>query len=207
MASQKKNIVFDLHGVVFRYDFKKIAQIFLKTPGKHNFILMLFYPRFWTLLFSFIKKGAVPEECIIKMATALPRLKPYIPTGIAIANAQKPYEETVEIIHALKVHGYSIYLFSNIGEQTLHQLKKIYPDILDLFDDGLSTQSTDNYLKKPNRAAFEKYSLTLGQPFHDIVFIDNKRKNIQSAKKLGIDGIFFSNPAQLYRDLIQRNLL
>ena len=199
--------VFDLHGVLFRPDYKKIAQILYQVPKKHNLLLSALTPKFLLTFFSLVKKGAVPEEFIIKLGTKIDRLYPYIQTGIEISNAQKPQKETISIITELKKNKFPQYIFSNIGEKTFLDLYQKYPEIIDLFDGVSYTSKVDDYLKKPHSQAFEKYIQMFDQKFDDLIFIDNKKKNIYAAQKLGIESILFKNSYQLHDELKKKRFI
>lgn len=199
--------VFDLHGVLFRPDYKRIAQILYQVPKKYNLFLGILNPKFLPTFLSLVKKGAVPEEFIIKLGTKIDRLRPYIKTGIEIANSQKPQVETISIVTELKKNKFPQYIFSNIGEKTFLDLYQKYPEIISLFDGVSYTSQIDDYLKKPHSQAFEKYIQMFDQKFNDLIFIDNKKKNIYAAQKLGIESILFKNSYQLYDELKKKKFI
>ena len=199
--------VFDLHGVLFKPDYQEIAHILRCTPKKYNLFMSVLSPQFWSSFLPLAKKGAVPEELIMKIGNRVPRLHSYIETGIQLSNAQKPQEKTIDIVQKLKKRGFKQYIFSNIGERIFADLYQKYPKIIDLFDGVVYTHAADDYLKKPHPKAFEKYAKTCGHALNDIIFIDNKRKNIRAAVKLGIKSILFKNSEQLYQDLKKKNFL
>jgi len=208
MIKDKKPVIaFDLHGVVFRPDYKEIARIIFAAPQKYKLFLSLLDPRFIIMMGSLIKKIAVPEEYIMKLSCAVPYLKKYVQPGIALANAQKPQIETVKLIHQLKDQNIDLFVFSNIGERTYEQLVKKFPDIMGLFKGALVTSAQDNYIKKPHPQIFKKFAEQCHQDLNNLIFIDNKHKNIHAALQYGIDGIYFKNPHQLKEELIRRNLI
>ena len=80
------------------------------------------------------------------------------------------------------------------------ELKKIHTTMFTHFDKVQSTQSADKY-GKPHAWVFTRYLTTHVPSDKQVIFIDNKKKNIVAARKLGIIGIHYKNPWQLRRVL------
>lgn len=207
MDTQQKAILFDLHGVVFKTNFKQILSILWHVKGKAKLAMIGLNPRFW---FHFIKltyHNAIPEEYVMRLIEQFNQLKPYFNTGIKLANAQYPVHKTITIIKQLKTMGYKVYIFSNIGQHTYYDLEQQYPQICALFDGFWCTSNTNNFLKKPHPDAFSQCAQQYNCSFDSIIFIDDKHKNINGARSLGIDSIYFKNSSQLIKALTLRNIM
>ena len=198
-----KVIAFDLHDVLFGMDYKKVASIAWQASPKLPLIAAPLHPRFWANFIKLIRKDAVGEEYVVRMAQWHPALKPYIATGISIINAQKPNKPVVDITKLLKKNGYKLIVFSNIGELAYKDLWTQFPDIMNLFDDAVFTQEKDDYVRKPMAGAFEKLLSKAGAPPQEILFIDNKQKNIHAAQQQGINAIHYKTPGNLLEQIKQ----
>lgn len=192
-----KVIAFDLHDVIFRMDYKKVASILWHVSPKLPLIATPFNPRFWVNFAKLIGKNAVGEEYVMRMAQWHDRLKPYRQTGIDIINAQRPIQLVVDIMQTCKKNGHSIVAFSNIGEHAYADLSKQFPEIMNLFDDTVHTTADDDYIRKPMRGAFEKLLSAAQANPEGILFIDNKQKNINAAQQYEINTIHYQSPQQL----------
>ena len=196
-------LVFDLHGVIFRFDpilavtaaTTAISKILLLRTVLNPFII-------WDVI-KLLHNSAVVEEAIMAIGYKYPNLKAIIPTALKIANAQIPIIPTVQLIKQMKRNGFRLYIFSNIGEQSANILKTKYPEIFALFDGILVTESRDNYIMKPSQAAFNKFLTKFNLEKKQIIFIDDKQSNIHIARTMGIAAIQFVNPCQC-KQLLQK---
>lgn len=185
--------VFDLHGVVFNLDLVKVIKIVLKCPHKKLLLKTLLYPRILASTLYSLRKGAIAEEILLKLAKDFPKFKELLPTGFEIINAQKPINDTVELLKALKNNGHQLYVLSNIGEQSIGMLQQQFPDIFALFSGLVASNSHDGYIKKPHALAYAKYLNTFNHKRSEIIFIDDRLKNIVAAQNLGIPALLFIN--------------
>ncbi len=198
-----KLIIFDLHNVLFRMDYRKVVHIIWHTSPKLPLITVPCNPRFWWNFFSLIKKNAVGEEYVVRMAQWHKRLQPFVATGIEIINAQKPQTIVVELIKELKNDGYTIFGLSNIGEQACKHLCSNVPDIMELFDQLIPTTIDDDYIRKPDKRAFAKALALSKHAPSETLFIDDNKRNIAAASKLSMQTIHFISPHQLKKNLAQ----
>lgn len=94
------------------------------------------------------------------------------------------FEETAETMAFLSAQGIENCILSNalplLSETAPAQIKKEY-----------RFTSFDLKLLKPNPEIYEEVRRRLGCQFDEMIFIDDKEKNVQSAAKLGIHGIVF----------------
>lgn len=91
-------------------------------------------------------------------------------------------------------------LLSNNYEDLFAHTKKLY-DLEKYFDFTFSSSSIG--FKKPEREAYEHVLKTLDAKPEEVVFIDNKEKNIVGANDLGIKTIHFKDAEQLKKELSQ----
>lgn len=192
-------IAFDLHNVVFKKKYHEMAFSALKNiPLK--LWLRVFSPYFWTKLYKFKGQSTVAEDIFRKLVSEYPELEKYRNEFIAITNAQKPINATVQLIAHLKQKGYKLYVLSNIGNDTYNQLIKRYPEIFNHFDGAFTAKLENNYCQKPDPLFYEQFKSFLLEQNEDgkqIIFVDDLKRNIASAIKANIAGIRFTSARQL----------
>ena len=188
--------VFDLHGVIFRFDPILAITAAIHAPSKKLLLKTVLNPWIIWDVIKLLHNSAVVEEAIMAIGYKYPNLKAIIPTALKIANAQSPIWPTMQLIKQIKRNGFKLYIFSNIGEQSASILQAKYPEIFALFDGILVTESQDNYIMKPSQASFNKFLNKFNLEKQQIIFIDDKQSNIHIARTMGIAAIQFINPCQ-----------
>ncbi len=104
----------------------------------------------------------------------------------------------VDWIKKLKEKGFSVYCLSNFSEKIERECKKglVFREFM---DGGLLSWNVK--LIKPDPAFYQllldKYSLIP----EESVFVDDLPANIEAGKKLGIHGIVFETPEQVWKEL------
>lgn len=200
-------ITFDLHGVIFTPDYRRLARVLWGCNGKVWFMLNLLHPRVIWQGFVMLMKRSAAEKYIMRLAEINPRLAPYVQLGIDLSNAQKPVPETIEIIKALKARGYTLHILSNLGARSFAQLRPRFSELFDQFDAIRVTMPEDNYLSKPNNEIFEDYFKRHNPAQKHILLIDDGHQNIQAAQDLGFSTIYFRSPNQLQQELKEKGIL
>ena len=201
LAPESTIIAFDIHGVLFKKDYKKIARLMWHNKKDLSpLLLYTFNPFFIYDIFKLRYKKAITEEYIIGLGTKYPRLTKLIPLGITLANAQKPISQTISIVKNLKKRGYVLHVFSNIGKTIYADLAKQFPEILNTFDALITTTAKNNYKNKSHKDFFYSY-ISQHTPKKQLILIDNTYSNIKQAHTLGIIGIRFTTPQALQKTL------
>ena len=93
------------------------------------------------------------------------------------------YQDTVDIIKELKKDGNRVYLLSNLAEIDYKIFKEQFD--MSLFD-GLFL-SYEMHKVKPEKEIFEEVINKLGKNPNDIIFLDDREKNVKMARECGID--------------------
>ncbi len=194
-------IAVDLHGVLFKHNYKKMLLIFLASKKKLQLIRALLSPSLWIDTIKLIKRNGIAEQFLVGLADKHHRLRPFVPLGIAIANQQKPQLDVINILKELKKNGYKLYLFSNIGSIIFDDLHKKFPELMKLFESFTIPSKHEGYIRKPSTKAFQLYISQNGLENKKIILIDDNRKNTKAARQHGIHGIFFSSIKQLNKEL------
>jgi len=163
-------IAFDIHDVLMQSRIDKMMGKFLKNP---SLILKV----------GQLSDGSYGDN---------PKLR-------KIINSQKPICETWNLIKKLKTAGYSLYIFSNIDKTAFDELKAKFPAYFSLFDDYHVVHNNDAKQKKPAPSAYDscRTMIEKSHPGKRIIFVDDKKENIQAACKAGFRGIHFTSAEKL----------
>jgi HAD superfamily hydrolase (TIGR01509 family) len=204
---QKTCFVFDLHGVLLHRSLYAIARRALKYAYRLDVILLFFNPFFLYKAIKILYRSWVPEQVVIELSKDYPILTPFVQVVISMMNEQHEIPESIALLKRLKHNGYSLYLFSNIGERTFSQLQKKFPDLFALFSGIIVVQEKDNWIQKPYPESYEKFLKTFNLQASECVFVDNNRKNIAAAANRGFYSILFQSPDHLKQELIALNAL
>lgn len=192
-------IVFDLGGVVFSWNPEKVLkELYGRDGGKYKAIVDGFlHHHDWLEL----DKGVLGTQEAYLRASIRTGLRPYEieSTLLKLIDSLTLNDESVELlqeIHENDIHA--LFCLSNMPHITIEHLERKY-NIWEMFDERLISCRIG--MIKPDLQIY-KYmidSYTLSPK--DTVFIDDTQKNIDSAKKLGINTILFIDPIQCRRDL------
>lgn len=210
-ANAQKNIqitpetvfVFDIDGVILKPDLKKICKVVWNSP-KLELIKLIFYPH---LLYKIYKArgNETIDEVLNDIRQTSSHLKPAIEIIAKLNCSKKEITEICLLIKKLKKLGYKLLILSNESNIDIECLIK-ENSILELFDGMFLTTSTDDYLKKPNAKFFEKFLLWAGNRNinpRNLIFIDDRFKNVIIANKEGIPSIVFTNINELNQILFK----
>ncbi len=196
---KKNNIIitFDLHEVIFTFDFKKVVRILQNFNHKWAIFTTLFHVPFIFTSLKMVWHNATDEEFYQTFEKKRPILLPLI---IEMTNAQKVIPGMEHLIQELHAQGYQLHILSNIGPRRFKQLSLEFPQIINCFDKVQIVQPESNPLKKPDTEFFKHYLSELVDDQH-VIFIDDNRKNIEAAKSLGIHAIRFTSANKLRKQL------
>ncbi|MBB1286103.1 HAD family phosphatase [Flavisolibacter sp. BT320] len=113
-------------------------------------------------------------------------------------------EGTVEILKEVKEKGYRVYALSNYNAELYQRTVHDFP-FLDWFDGKII--SSEAKMKKPDdniyRLLFERFAIDPERA----IFIDDLAANIAAANRLGLQGILFTTPEALRKELQTRNII
>lgn len=207
MNISKDNIViaFDLHGVLFTFDYKKIVKLIWQFNHKLAIIATFFhFGLIWQLL-KLLWNEATDEEFYDLFEQKHPILFPLI---LEMTNAQKIIPGTDHIVKDLAQHGYTLHILSNIGPQRFKQLSNDFPQLIGYFKRVKIVDPNDTpRIKKPDTQFFVDYLKEYTQPEQQVILIDDNKKNIKIAHSLGMIAIPFRSAKQLKKQLQQLGIL
>lgn len=197
------NIVFDLGGVVVRWENEAIiASVFEDAEVRTRVRSEVFRHDDWLEL----DRGTLSRQDAITRAavrTGLPesditRLFLQVPPSL------EPIQGTIDLLYRLKEQGHRLYVLSNMHAATIEHLESTYK-FWHLFTGKVISCRTN--LIKPEAAIFnhllQEYALTAEETF----FIDDMAVNLEAAARFDIKTIKFENPEQCEESLRELNLL
>lgn len=112
-------------------------------------------------------------------------------------------QEMYALIDELKRNKVRVGLLSNIDFRLADLLRNA--GYYTPFDPCVLT--CDIGVEKPDLKAYTILIEKMALPADKIIFVDDRIENVEAAKKVGIDAIFFESPTQIRKELMQRKLL
>lgn len=191
------NLVFDLGGVVVRWDPDAIIAGVFKDEDKRARVREgVFAHPDWLEL----DRGTLGRDDAITRAaqrTGVPvpdirRLLHAVPPSLVV------FPDTVELLHRLKRKEYPLYCLSNMHFASIEYLEKTHT-FWEVFRGRVISCRLN--LCKPEPAIYEHLLRTFGLEAKDTIFIDDVQKNLDAAAQLGIRTLRFENAAQCEREL------
>lgn len=202
-------IAFDFHDVLVNYDYKKIIKTFWSSNKKFKLFIILLNPIIWLDIIKLKHQKAVSEQYIVWLGKKYKNLEPYVSLGIEIANTQKTNPDMLNLLKNLKLLGYELQLFSNIGGIIIQDAIPKFPEIFNCFSKIIVPSQENKYIRKPFDNAFINYlqENKYNKINKKFIFIDDKSKNTKKATKYGILGIRFKNHDQLAQEFKNLGIL
>ncbi len=113
-------------------------------------------------------------------------------------------QRSVEILHALKRAGHTLYGLSNWSAETFRRIRHKYA-FLDLFE--AIVLSGEVKVIKPDPRIYALLLDKVNRPAEECLFIDDSETNVTVADRLGFQTIRFESPEQLASELRRLGLL
>ena len=115
-----------------------------------------------------------------------------------IADTIHMYDTTIPWIMDLKSKGYKVLVLSNLSNKTLSECEKDMK-FLNYIDGGILSFRDGVVKPEPEiyRLLIERYFLNP----EECVFLDDRRENIEAARKFGMHGIVFTTREEALKEL------
>ncbi|MFR9649728.1 MAG: HAD family phosphatase [Rikenellaceae bacterium] len=177
-----KSIIFDLGGVLFARDPSKVASEVIEF---FSFITDKKMPEFWEEYDRGTRTLAQTIEHLCQTKGCSKELcEEYIKITI---ETQEPIPATEALVRELKQRGYKLYVLSNMSRDYIAMLRR--HDVYKLFDGEVV--SCEQGSVKPEEAIYkillERFELDPAES----LFVDDRPENIETARRLGINGYQF----------------
>ena len=193
------NFVFDLGGVVFRWQPEKIIRHVFQDKKKQDLVRSeIIEHADWVEL----DRGTLSlDQAIVRgtSRTGLPR-EEVESLFNAVPQSLTPIEETIDLIRTIRGLNNKLFVLSNMHAASISYLEKRHK-IWNLFD-GVVISSRIQKVK-PEIEIYE-YLLTVHRlNAAETVFIDDMSENLAAASRIGIQTIRFVDADQCRKDLMR----
>ena len=191
------NLIFDLGGVVVRWDpVAIIASVFQDQKLRAKVREGVFEHADWLEL----DRGTLGREDAIRRAAQrvgmaqgeIRRLLLAVPPSLV------PIPATIDLLYRLKAQGHPLYCLSNMHVASIEHLER-EQKFFEVFRGKVISCRLN--LCKPEAAIYRHALQTYGLPAEDTVFIDDVEVNIEAAANVGLRTIRFRDAAQCEREL------
>jgi putative hydrolase of the HAD superfamily len=187
-----KNIIFDLGGVVIEWSPDRILEGYYDDPEIRAIMkTALFLHPDWLQL----DRGTLSEaQALVRLESRTGR-PPAELEGLlnAVRASLHPKTDTVALLTRLEKRGVPLYCLSNMSSATFQYLRQRYP-FWGLFR-GIVI-SGDIKLMKPEREIFDYLLGKYGLVASETVFVDDHAANIEAARSLGLQAVWFQSAGQ-----------
>lgn len=191
-----KAVIFDLGGVLIDYPADGMRAYYTKHLGVKE---RVFLDEFKNLEEDF-QKGKISEKHLWGKICKKLKINTPKSNSLWLNGFKSAYEEKKEIFvfaNLLKTRGFLIGLLSNTEVPVMNFIKnrRIYKCI------DKMTCSCDVGFRKPEREIYELALKRLGVRPEESIFVDDIKKYVEKAGKIGINSILFSNTGQVIKDI------
>jgi putative hydrolase of the HAD superfamily len=123
------------------------------------------------------------------------------------ADIYKPIKKGVELVRACKKRGHEVYLISNMDTQLIELLKKLHPEIFELFDGTIISADIKTIKPYPDIYMYTLLAFNLN-PNH-CYLIDDQNENLDGAKAVGMNGFLcnYRKYGDLVKEMIKEGLI
>ena len=195
-------LVFDLGGVLLDWSPRYLFRKLLPTEAAVDDFLTRVCPHAWNEEMDSGKpfaRGVAERTALFPEHAAL--IAAYAERWQEMVGG--PIEGTVQILEDLTAAGVPCYALSNWSAETFPPVRERH-GFLGLFR-GIVLSGLEG-VRKPDprlyRVLFERYALDPGA----CLFVDDVAKNVAAARELGMDGVVFTGPEALRRELVRLGL-
>ena len=183
----KKNIIFDFGDVLTNYREEDAIKGITDVPAEAIVSIVAAFHKYW--------KDDKPEDKSYE--EEMIDAKEYVPDEYK-EYSDRMYEElheysgkfdyTDKMLSELNRLGYNLYYLSNWSKGSwLHMVETGKFDFMKFFKGGIASWQTGT--KKPDRRIYEMLLDKYGLKAEECIFFDDKEKNIEAAREVGIYGI------------------
>ena len=193
-----KNVVFDMGGVLIRFDAEHYTARFVPDPADYE---LMRRELFRSIEWVWMDRGTITDDEVVAAVCA--RLPERLHQAVRdiLDNWHQdipPLDGVYDLVKELKGKGYRIYLLSNTCTR-FHEFRKNIP-ALEFFDGEFV--SCDFHFVKPEPGIYLRFLEQFRLRPEACVFIDDVPLNIEAAIRCGFSGIVYHNdPIGLRQEL------
>ncbi|WP_165216915.1 HAD family phosphatase [Schaalia sp. ZJ1691] len=120
-----------------------------------------------------------------------------------VARMHHPDDITVALINELHAEGVRLGILSNAPKSIAEEIRKTA--WAKPFDELIF--SHEHHVNKPSRGIYREAVKQMGVPADQLIFIDDRKRNVRAAELLGMGGIIWESAAQVREELVSRGIL
>ncbi len=188
-------LVFDLSGVFFndglKVAVKKISDEFKLSPKKVEFVLNGSFAQKY-------RTGLIETKDFWKQAKEYLKVDNINKVRKIFFKSYHPHEESVKLLKDLKSKKIKTAYLSNSPKDRVEFLNERY-NFISLFDFGLF--SFEAQVWKPDKEVYQKFLNRFNLHSKDLIYIDDRERDLKPARELGMKTILFQNIDQLKDEL------
>jgi len=198
-----KTLVFDLGGVVFRWQPHEFLPRLLpaRAPDREAARRLSgeFFQGFGGAWGEFdrgrLEPGPLAESIALRTGLSLAEVQRVID---AIPDELQPIPETAALLERLRANGRPLHFLSNMPLPYAAHLEASH-GVLRLFSGGVYSSRVG--VIKPEPAMFAHAAEVFGARPSELVLIDDIQANVDAARRAGWQGLLFEDAARCERDL------
>ncbi len=192
-----RNVIFDFGGVLVTWRPQEIIDSFYEEPALREALRThAFQHDDWLDMDrGTLDETTVVVRCAARMARPEAELRALFDH---VRAALKPIEPTVALLHELRERGFKLYGLSNMSAAVFAHLAERH-EFFKLFD-GIVVSAAVK-LVKPEPAIYEHLRDRFELDFAESVFIDDLKRNVESARAVGLPAIQFLSSEQVRCEL------
>ena len=189
-----KNVVFDMGGVLIRFDAEHYTTRFVPDPADYE---LMRRELFRSIEWVWMDRGTITDDEVVAAVCA--RLPERLHQAVRdiLDNWHQdipPLDGVYDLVKELKGKGYRIYLLSNTCTR-FHEFRKNIP-ALEFFDGEFV--SCDFHFVKSEPGIYLRFLEYFHLRPEECVFIDDDPRNIEGAVRCGMGGVIYhGDPAHL----------
>ena len=195
-----KNVIFDLGGVILRFQPKEeIKKLNLSKEKAERLYKCIFQDPLWQ---------EMDEGKYVGLSQTLPLYLQKYPDmhDEIIAFFHKDWEAMLSVrdegkafFEKVKNHGYKCYILSNYHVATFAYTEKKYASLFAEFDGKVISGQIQKW--KPNADIYAYLIDTYGLKKEECVFFDDTKTNVDAAEQFGIRSFVYTDAKTAWKDL------
>jgi putative hydrolase of the HAD superfamily len=192
-----RNVIFDLGGVLITWRPQEIIDAFYTEPALRAALREhVFEHADWIEM----DRGALEELALVpRFAERMGRSESEMAALLdRVRDSLVPMPASIGLATRLRQRGLNLYALSNISKAMFRHVQSRY-DFFGLFD-GIVISGAVN-LMKPEPAIYEHLVTRFSIRPHETVFIDDLARNVEAARRIGMQAIRFESVEQCAREL------
>ncbi|MFA6964024.1 HAD family hydrolase [Bosea sp. (in: a-proteobacteria)] len=197
MPATTPTVVFDVGNVLIRWDPLLVYRELIPDDEKRAWFMRNVCTAAWNLEQD---RGRSWEEAVALLVASHPEWESQIRAYDERWHDAVPgiIEDSVAVLAELRERGEKVYAITNFSREKWAECLIRFP-FLQSFD-GVVVSAHERVVKPDPeiyQILFERYGLVAG----DCIFIDDSAKNIETARKLGMQAVHFVEPIDLRLEL------